>query len=255
MALSEPLRRRKALEGPDTPRAACALISDFVEQTRARILIERRAPTIQVGGCLDDNRVASRCTTTGLRQLWGEWGEIAIDRPLSDRFTLLIKHNALFAALLPWLTISFSCVALVRNPLAVLASWQTVNLPVHRGRIPAGERFDHQLHQTLEQEPGVLRRQIAILDWFFARYHAYLTPGNIIRYEDLVDSGGRGLFHLLGHAQARPAILKNQNSNALYDKAMIHTLLRDLLKTGGAWTQFYSPADCERVADRIRRGR
>ena len=255
VALSEPIRRRKALEGTDTPHAARALISDFVEQTRAQIVMKRRAPTIQVGGCLDDNRVASRYTATGLRQLQGEWGEIAIDKPLSDRFTLLIKHNALFAALLPWLTPSFSCVALVRNPLAVLASWQTVDLPVHRGRIPAGEQFDHQLRQTLDQEPEVVQRQITVLDWFFARYQAYLAPGNIIRYEDLVDSGGLALSHLLGHARSRPTILKNQNSNALCDKTMIDTLLRGLLKTGGAWTQFYNPEDCERVAAGIRHER
>ena len=126
--------------------------------------MKRRVPTIQVGGCLDDNRVASRYTAIGLRQLRGEWGEIAIVKSLSARFTLLIKHNALFAALLPWLPPSFSCVALVRNPLAVLASWQTVDLPVHQGRIPAGEQFDHHLHRTLEREPGVLQRQIVILD-------------------------------------------------------------------------------------------
>ena len=68
-----------------------------------------------------------------LRRFRGEWGEIAIDKPLSARFTLLIKHNALFAALLPRLTESFPCLALVRNPLSVLASWQTVDLPVHPG--------------------------------------------------------------------------------------------------------------------------
>ena len=255
VALSEPIRRRKALEGTDTPRAARDLIGDFVEQTRARILLERRAPTIQVGGGLDDNRAASSYTATGLRQLQGEWGEIAIDKPLSDRFTLLIKHNALFAALLPRLTPFFSCVALVRNPLAVLASWQTVDLPVHQGRIPAGEQFDHHLHRTLERESGVLQRQIVILDWFFARYQAHLTPGNIICYENLVDSGGLALSHLLGHARSRPTILKNQNSNALCDKTMIDTLLRGLLKTGGAWTQFYNPEDCERVAAGIRHER
>ena len=106
----------------------------------------------------------------------GEWGEIAIDKPLSARFTLLIKHNALFAALLPRLTETFSCLALVRNPLSVLASWQTVDLPVHRGRIPAGEELDGDLHWALEREPEVLRRQLIVLDWFFGQFHAHLEP-------------------------------------------------------------------------------
>ena len=151
VALSEPIGR-KAFGGMDT-RGACARIGDFAEQARARIQAERRVPSIQVEGRLDDNRTASRHTEAGLRRLRGERGEIAIGKPLSARFTLLIKHNALFAALLPRLTESFSCLALVRNPLSVLASWQTVDLPVHRGRIPAGEERDRDLYRTLEQEP------------------------------------------------------------------------------------------------------
>ena len=254
VALSEPIRR-KAFGGMDTPHGACARIGDFAGQARALILAERRAPSVQVGGRLDDNRTASRQTDAGLRRLTGEWGEIAIDKPLSAHFTLLIKHNALFAALLPRLTESFSCLALVRNPLSVLASWQTVDLPVHRGRIPAGEELDGDLHRALEREPEVLGRQLIVLDWFFGQFHAHLDPENIIRYEDVVESGGVALFRRLGHAGARPAALKSRNDSALYDDVMIDTLLAALLDSGGRWTQFYSPEDCERVADGIRRGR
>ena len=91
----------------------------------------------------------------------------------------------------------------MRNPLAVLASWQTVDLPVHRGRIPAGEALDRDLHRALEREPAVLGRQLVVLDWFFGRFHAHLDPANILRYEDVVESGGRALFRRLGHAGAR----------------------------------------------------
>ena len=254
VALSEPIRR-KAFGGMDTPHSACARIGDFAEQARARILDERRAPSIQVEGRLDDNRTVSRHTDAGLRRLRAEWGEIAIDKPLSAGFTLLIKHNALFAALLPRLTESFACLALVRNPLSVLASWQTVDLPVHRGRIPAGEELDPDLHRALEQEPVVLRRQLVVLDWFFARFCTHLDPENVIRYEDVVETGGAALFRRLGHAGARPAELSNRNDSALYDEVMVDTLLRALLDAGGHWTRFYSRGHCERVADGIRRGR
>ena len=239
----------------DTPHGACARIGDFAGQARAQILAERRAPSVQVGGRLDDNRTASRHTDTGLRRLRGERGEIAIDKPLSAHFTLLIKHNALFAALLPRLTESFSCLALVRNPLSVLASWQTVDLPVHRGRIPAGEELDGDLHRALEREPEVLGRQLIVLDWFFGQFHAHLDPENVIRYEDVVESGGMALFRRLGHAGARPAELTNRNHSALYDEAVIDTVLGALLDSGGHWTRFYSREDCERVADGIRCGR
>ena len=254
VALSEPIRR-KAFGGMETPQGACARIGDFAEQARTRILAQGTASSVQVDGRLDDNRTASRHTDAGLRRLRGEWGEIAVDKPLSADFTLLIKHNALFAALLPRLTESFSCLALVRNPVSVLASWQTVDLPVHRGRIPAGEELDDELHRALEREPEVLRRQLIVLDWFFGRFHAHLDPEDIIRYEDLVESGGVALFHRLGHAGAQPANLTNRNHSALYDAAAIDAFLGALLDSGGHWTRFYDREDCERVADLIRRGR
>ena len=253
VALSEPIRR-KAFGGMETPQGACARIGDFAGQARARILAERRASSVQVDGRLDDNRTASRHTDAGLRRLRGEWGDIAIDKPLSVDFTLIVKHNALFAALLPRLTESFACLALVRNPLSVLASWQTVDLPVHRGRIPAGEELDGDLHRALEREPEVLKRQLVVLDWFFGRFHDYLDPRNIIRYEDVVESGGVALFRRLGHAGARPVELTSRNDSTLYDEALIDTLLKALLDGGGCWTRFYGREDCERVADGIRRG-
>ena len=146
---------------------------------------------------------------------------------------MLVKHNALFAALLPRLAVSFPLLALVRNPLSVLASWQTVDLPIHQGRIPVGERFDPELCRALDREPEPLRRQIVVLNWFFARYRAHLPPEHVIRYEELIGSGGLALFRLLGHAGAEPVTLKSRNDSALYDKAMIGTLLEALLESGG----------------------
>ena len=256
VALSEPLNGKEHREPSRDPRGACAYIGHFVEQARERILTERRGSTMLVGGRLDDQMVASGPAEASLRQPLAYWGEMAIDKPLSTGFTLVVKHNALFAALLPRLALSFSfsCLGLVRNPLSVLASWQTVNLPVHRGRIPEGEALDRHLHRTLEREPDVLLRQIAVLDWFMNRFRNHLAPENVIRYEDLVDSGGRVLFRRLGHASVRPVALCNMNDNSVYDGATIDTLLDALLRSGGDWTHFYSPADCERVADRIRRG-
>ncbi len=254
VALSEPIRR-KAWGGMDTPRDAVARIGDFAERTRARILTEGRAPSVQVGGSLDDDRVSLQRGDSGLRQPRGEWGEIEIGKPLTPRFALVIKHNALFAALLPHLADSFPCLALVRNPLSVLASWQTVNLPVHRGRIPAGEELDPGLRGALDQEPNVLERQLIVLDWFFGRFRDGLAPENILRYEDLIESGGLALYRRIGHARAHPAVLNGRNDSTLYDRSSVDMLLDALLKTGGSWRHFYRPSDCEQVAAGIRTAR
>ena len=85
-------------------------------------------------GPLYDN-VVSRHKVARLRHPQSTRDEIAIDKPLSSRFTLVVEQNTLFAALLPQLTASFSCVALMRNPLAVPTSWQTVNLLINQGRL------------------------------------------------------------------------------------------------------------------------
>ena len=252
VALSEPLQPRQLADCSD-PLDGCIRIETLVGRIRARAAAERRAPSIQSGGSLDDNRAASGdMGVGGLRRLRAEWGEIVLDKPLSARFGLLVKHNALFAALLPRLATSFPFLALVRNPLAVLASWQTVDLPIQRGRIPMGERFDPELRRALDREPEPLRRQIVVLNWFFARYRAHLPPEHVIRYEDLVETGGQTLFRLLDHADAEPVTLKSRNDSALYGKAMTGTLLEALLESGGPWTHFYSPEDCKRVAEKIR---
>lgn len=250
VALSEPLRR-SVFAGVETEREACSRIEHFAVQARTQIPVHRRAPSVQVDGRLDDDRVGPEPADGRLRLPQGGHGEIEVDKPLSGKFTLLIKHNALFAALLPRLTESLRCLALVRNPLVVMASWQTVDLPVHSGRIPAGEQFDRHLARTLDDEPEVLRRQLEVMNWFFGRFRAHLDPASIIRYEDLVQSGGRALFRVLGHADAAPAPLKNRNRNPMYRGVATDTLLSALLREPGPWSEFYSVADCESAADMI----
>ena len=256
VALSEPFNVKAfGSRMPRDPASACNYIGDFVERVRNQILAERRAPSVRVADGLYDNIVASEPADSGLRQPQGQWGHITVGKPLSARFALVVRENAVFAALLPRLNAYFPCLAVIRNPMSILASWQTVNLPVHRGRLPGAEHIDRDLHRMLEQEPNVLRRQIIALNWLFGRFHAHLPPANVIRYEDLVGSGGVALFRRLGHADAEPVHLKNRNSNPLYDPASVDTLLKALLDAGGPWIHYYTPGDCEHVAGRIRHGR
>ena len=236
VALFGPIRYRE-YGGMDSPPNAAARIRDLAGEAQERLRAERRAPSVEVGGRLDDNRTAESHTEAGLRRFRGGWGEIEVRKSLSDRFGLLIKHNALFAALLPLLNEIFTCLALVWNPLPVLTSWQTVALPVHRGRVPAGETFDPDLHRRLEEETDVPRRQIIVLDWVFARYDTHLAPEDIIRNEDHVESGGRALFRWLGHPVAAPVALESRNDSALYAGARVESLLKPLLDADGAWAR------------------
>lgn len=249
VALSEPMARSE-FAGLATPSEALATIEGFAQGVRGRIVTRRRASTVQVDGRLADNVVDAEAVD-GLRRRQAAQAEMDIDKPLSERFSLLVKHNALFAALLPQLARSFPCIGLVRNPLAVLASWQTVDLPVNRGRIPAGEQFDPDLRTALDCDSDTLARQLTIINWFFAHYGDGLATERILRYEELVASGGKALFGMLGHRQAKRVSLTSRNDHALYRDADVDRLLAALLATGGAWTRFYSRADCEAVAERL----
>ena len=249
VALSEPMARSE-FAGLATPSEAFATIEGFVQRTRGRIATRRRASTVQVDGRLADNMVDSDAVD-GLRRRQAAQAEIDIDKPLSVGFSLLVKHNALFAALLRQLTPAFRCIGLVRNPLSVLASWQTVDLPINRGRIPAGEQFDPSLREALDGESDTLARQLTILNWFFAHYGDGLAAERVLRYEDLIASGGKALFGMLGHRQAKGVSLTSRNDHALYRDADVDRLLATLLASGGAWTRFYSRADCEAVAERL----
>ena len=250
VALSEPIDPR-AFESARDPEEACARIGEFAATARAGLLAEGRARSVQVNGRLNDDRVSEAKSAWGLRRPRGGPGEVRFDRPLSDDFILLIKHNALFAALLGPLVEDVAVLGLVRNPVAVLASWQTVDLPVRWGRVPMGERFDSRLARALDEEPDSLRRQVRVLNWFFARFREHLPPERVVRYEDVVASGGLSLFRRLG-AAARREPLQSRNANRLYDAATIDAILAAAQAVEGAWSAWYSRRDCERAAAAIR---
>lgn len=249
VALSEPMPRTE-FAGLTAPAEACARIRRFAVDTRRLVEQERRAPSLHVGGRLDDNVVAGDADA-GLRRRQAEQGEIRIDKPLTDGFRLVVKHNALFAALLPQLAASFACIALIRNPLVALASWQTVDLPVNRGRIPAGEQFDGGLRDALDGTSDVVARQLVILNWFFAQYGDNLPAERILRYEDLIASDGGALFRVLGQPGAPSQPLTSRNDHAVYRGADVEGLLEVLVETSGPWTRFYRRADCELAAKRL----
>ena len=251
VALSEPIDPG-TFDGMQDAKEAGACIRDFAAATRRRILREGTARSVQVDGRLDDDRVAAARGAAGLRAPRGGPGEVRLSKPLSADFTLVIKHNALFTALLAPLAETFPVLALVRNPVAVLASWQTVDLPVQRGRVPAGERFDAGLRRRLDGESDALRRQLVVLDWFFARFRTHLPRERVLRYEDLVASGGRTLFRHLEADSAAPQALRSRNANALYESALVDALLAAILQEDGAWRSLYSEVDCRDAAAAIR---
>lgn len=253
VALSEPLRLAE-LDGLESASDACEYIDRRLVDMRQQAQESGRVPSTHVNGELNDSRVAMKPSDTGLRAPQGVQGEMRIDKPLTPGFLLLVKHNALFAALMPRLSAAHPCIALVRNPVAVLASWQTVDLPVNRGQLPGAELYDSALRARLAGETDTLQRQLHILDWFFRCYSDSVPGDRILKYEDVIASGGRALFAALDREVGPMEDLTSQNSNQLYANVDIERLSNALASRDGAWRPFYTDAECCGLAEQLRLG-
>lgn len=237
----------------ESPRyQAVRRIEDFVQETRASLLSVGEARSKSAAGVIPTNPVAEKAGIDGLRREAVELGRMLVDKPLSTDFVLLIKHNALFTALLPELVEKFPCYAIVRNPLAVLASWQTVQLPIQRGRIPMGERFDEGLKVSLERTQGVLARQIAIMGWFFNAYREHFDSNRVIRYEDVIASHGSCLSPLSG-GSVSSMVLETHNDNASYRDLGLDRLVSALSGAEVDYSPFYGSDDILTAADDLAR--
>ncbi len=130
---------------------------------------------------------------------------------------LVIKHNSAFAALLEGLVRRFPVYALIRNPLAALTSWSSVDPGPQSGHASAAERLDSNLRAKLATIDDDLDRQIYLLGWFYEQFHRYLPEHAIIRYESVVESDGRALSVVRAEANELSEPMENRNKNRLYN--------------------------------------
>ncbi|WP_438865002.1 sulfotransferase domain-containing protein [Neptunicella sp.] len=149
------------------------------------------------GGLDIDNPVGNE-QQRGIRQVVAKRGKIQLAPRLAKSYQLVVKQNALFTALLPLLSKNYPIVCIVRNPVDVLLSWMTVDLPVNRGHIPAGERFSPELREMLRGK-DCLQRQLTIYQWFINQFSQ--SGLSIVRYEDVIHSNGAVLDKAIGLAE------------------------------------------------------
>ena len=169
---------------------------------------------------------------------------ITFDKKLDPDFKLILKHCAEFTLLLPEIKNMYSVFALVRNPLAILASWSTVNVPVSRGKVSKSERLNPDFHKSLEsQSDDVLQRQLFILSWYFGQYKNF-NADQIIRYEELINDPEKTLNVLAkGELDTPIENLKNKNSNTIYNQSTIQKIGEALLNSEGNYWDLYSKAE------------
>lgn len=218
----------------------------YYDEVRAQIASSGTAPSQTHLGAVPDNPFAEP-DASGHRRSQACPGLLKVNPFVGDHYALVIKHNAAFTALLPELGQRLPTYAVIRNPLAVLASWQSVPLPVREGRIPAGERLDLALGTMLDAANNTRERQLIVLDWFFQRFADHLPRDHVISYESIIASQGDALRSALGVRGSNQAQLDEHHPRRLCSQALLQELAADLHARPGAWQHWYDRDSIDRL--------
>jgi hypothetical protein len=255
VALHEPIAPGKFADAEDES-AVLEGVERFFRRMRRMIHREKVAVSKNVDGKITDNAYKQARSEGGLRsQTAGkgtEKGKVVVDKELGENYLLVIKQPALFSALLPVLTERFPCYAIARNPLSVLASWNSVDHNVREGHSRGAELYDEGLRRELASMTDRVGRQLHLMSWWYERFYRTLHDDHIIRYEDIVRSGGGALSIVTPAAQMLHESLSSQNLNAAYDREEMRELGSRLLNSEGAYWRFYSRESVEGLIEELR---
>ena len=246
VALDEPIGPNRFAGHQSDHEAVCDGIERFYRQMRRMALEEGTVRTKHVGGAVPDNHFADEKGEDGLRRLITESGKVSVGKEIQPGFYLAVKEPGLFTAVLPTLAERFPCYAIVRNPLSVIASSRSGWWPKRkRGNPPAAVKYDQGLALHLSGTRDPIEGHFLRLDYFFRRFQQVLPADNILRYEDIVDSGGRALEVIVPAARELDEPLRSRNVNPLYDRDFMLRCGERLLESEGAYWDFYSRENVE----------
>jgi hypothetical protein len=227
---------------PDVHRIADNVMA-FCHEARQSILSDQKVASRHVDGAVYGTKVADVLRSDGKRTGLARRGQLRIEKPLTQNFVLFVKHNSAFSAIIPQLRERAPVYAVVRNPLAVLASWNTVPMAVSQGHAAFAERFHPPLEQALAIRSDLFDRQIYLLGWFFEQFCHLLDRSHIVRYEDVVASQGQALRAIHPAAAEIKAKLASRNQARVYDSKLMKVLAERLLDTEGSFWSLYERRD------------
>jgi hypothetical protein len=251
VALLEPIEPGQFADLLPDREAVVDAIERWYRKMRRRALKRGEIVTKHIGGEIPDNPFEARRPGNEPRRWLASKGRVKVDKDLDRDFSLVVKDPPMFTALLPVLTRRFSTFAVVRNPLAVLASWNSVDIPARLGRVPKAELYDPQLVRRIRVIEDRLERQLCLLDWWCERFESFLPEVRIVRYEDIVASGGRALAVIVPAAEELDEPLSDRNANELYNRKDMVAIGQRLLASDGAYWRFYARQSVEELLARF----
>ena len=250
IALAEPLAPNRFEDQMPDYDAVCDELEKIYRRMRRKALEQGVVRSKHVGGIVPDN---TKGQVDGVRQRIALKGDIPVGKDLDKNFFLAIKQPGMFTALLPGLAKRFPCYAIVRNPLAIIASSGSIQSR-NKGKNPSAKmRYDPEYRRQVEEgkKAGTdkMAQRLKRMHYNFERYEQSLPRQNIIRYEDICASGGKALQVITPAAAGLDEPLENKNTNPLYDRERILRVGEGLLESEGAYWNFYSRRDVEEILE------
>ncbi len=105
------------------------------------------------------------------------------------------------------------------------------------------EKLDEALHNQLMTAKSAFERQLFILIRYFTNIREALPLSQVLRYEDIIETGGSVLSAICPEAKKLACQLSNLNANAAYDRAKVDLFTDELLHSSCNWAPFYSKKD------------
>lgn len=153
----------------------------------------------------------------------------------------IIKANAQFTACLDELVKhkDYKIICVVRDPIATIMSWRSLDIPVSRGNMKIAETY-HSNFDSETKSDNLLKKQVLILDWFFKQFNCYRNEINLVKYESMVEHTMITISNILDRPIDNITQLKSKNNNIFYnlkEKSIIKAMLQT---TGKYYKEFYT---------------
>ena len=157
----------------------------------------------------------------------------------NSSFDWLVKSNVFFTAVLDQLIASgdYRLIATVRNPVAVIKSWRSLDVSLSHGRSMIAEKYDQDL-SGLEAIDDMLQRQVILVDWMFKKYLT-CQGVNVIRYESFIQQPDQ-VNELIRGCQIESGLsFESHNNSAHYNHAETEKIISYLQQYGRYYAEYY----------------
>lgn len=165
---------------------------------------------------ISDNYFTSNCDHL-IREKTSKFKDLILPKK-NNQNKIFIKNNLLFTSCIAELSKQYEMIAVIRNPISIIQSWQSLDLPISKGVVTSGIKYSSSLNKILGNE-GLLMKQIKIIDWFHSRYLE--NNVTLIKYEDLIENPCELLNYWIDKNTSLPLLNTNNNK---------HTLLKSTVK-------------------------